>query len=61
LIEKGWQFNLGDTVNIKVDFNLKIVTFTRGVNQYSQPIRTDLGDLYFFAGPTNINDQLTIV
>jgi hypothetical protein len=57
----GWQFHLGDTVNIKVDFNDKTVTFSRGVDKYTQPIRLDLGDVYFFAGPTNINDQLTIV
>jgi hypothetical protein len=58
---KGWQFHLGDAVNIKVDLNAKTVTFTRGLDQYTQPIRTDLGDMYFFAGPTNINDQLAIV
>jgi len=31
------------------------------MDQYTQPVRLDLGDIYFFAGPTNINDALTIV
>jgi len=57
----GWQFHLGDTVNIKVDFTHSTVTFTRGMDQYTQPVRLDLGDIYFFAGPTNLGDSLTIV
>ena len=58
---QGWQFHLGDTVNIKVDFTHSTVTFTRGMDQYTQPVRLDLGDVYFFAGPTNLGDSLTIV
>ena len=61
ILFKGWQFNLGDTVNIKVDFTASSVTFTQGYDQYTQPVRLDLGDLYAFAGPTNLGDCLTIL
>jgi hypothetical protein len=46
---------------MKVDFAKSTVTFTRGMDQYSQPIRLDLGDIYAFAGPTNLNDCIMIV
>lgn len=31
------------------------------MDQYTQPVRLDLGELYAFAGPTNLNDCLAIV
>lgn len=51
----------GDTVNIRVDFAKSTVTFTKDASSYEMPIKTDLGDLYFFVGPTHINDTIAIV
>ncbi len=48
-------------MNIKVDFSASTVTFSRGFDQYTQPVRLDLGDIYAFAGPTNLGDTLGIV
>lgn len=60
-IQKGFQFHTNDVVNIKLDFDKSTVTFTKGYDQFTQPVRLDLGDLYAFAGPTNLGDCLTIV
>lgn len=51
----------GDIVNIRVDFAKSTVIFTKDTNIYEMPIKTDLGDLYFFVGPTHINDTIAIV
>ncbi len=50
----GFQFHVNDVVNIKVDFDKSTVTFTKDAIQYTQPIKLDLGDIYAFAGPTNL-------
>lgn len=58
---QGWQFHTGDTVNIRVDLSKSLVIFTKGSLVYEMPIKTDIGDLYFFVGPTHINDTLALV
>jgi hypothetical protein len=45
---------------MKVDFAKSTITFSKGSLLYEMPIRTDLGDLYFFVGPTHINDIIAL-
>lgn len=59
---KGWQFMVGDVVDITVDYQKSVARFTKNKSlHYEQPIKLDLGSLYAFAGPTHINDTITIV
>lgn len=58
---QGFQFAVGDTINIRVDFQKKVVIFTKGDAVYEQPIKTDIGDIYAFVGPTHINDSISLV
>ena len=53
---QGWQFNLGDVVTVSVDFDKSKVIFKRDSDIYEQPIKTDLGPIYAFVGPTNLGD-----
>lgn len=58
---QGFQFSVGDIVNIRVDFTKGTVIFSKGTAMYEQPIKTDIGDVYAFVGPTHLGDSLSIV
>lgn len=52
---------MGDIVNLKVDFGKSVAIFSKEGLVFEMPIKTDLGDLYFFVGPTHLNDTICIV
>ena len=59
---KGFQFAIGDVITIRVDFqNSKAIFIKNNSVSYEQPIKLDLGPIYAFAGPTNLNDVLAIL
>ena len=61
ILLQGFQFSAGEIVNIRVDFTKSTVIFSKGASFYEQPIKTDLGDIYAFVGPTHLGDSLSIV
>lgn len=61
MVIQGFQFGLGDIVQIKIDYDKGVVKFSKGDYVFEQPIKLDLGEYYAFVGPTNLGDALTIV
>ena len=61
-LTQGFQFAVGDIINIRVDFQKSIAIYTKNSTvSYEQPIKLDLGAIYAFAGPTNLNDVIAIL
>lgn len=47
---------------MRVDFGKSVIVFSKEQSLlFEMPIKTDLGDLYFFVGPTHLNDTICIV
>lgn len=53
---------MGDVITIRIDFQAsKAIFIKNNAATYEQPIKLDLGPIYAFAGPTNLNDVFSIV